>query len=290
MCSSVLLQQLLFCSGAEPYLDAVLKLQGWVQAPAAAALDSLAYRSLKHRQEMAAAGVLQPLISFLQQCLDSPPDPGALSRSNPFAPDQPIRPALNLLHSLALDAPAHRREIASCGAIPALVRLMGADTPLQPVHLAQTAGILSRMGADGQDFRDAILSAGAVPALVSMLQGPGSSSAGQEQAMGALEMVAAGGAACRAAIISADGAPAFVRLLDAGVPHLRRRAAAALAALMTDGGPALHSELACMAAPKLVELVLTPPDPETQVCCRMLHLVSSCCHSHKGFTPGSERS
>ncbi len=245
-----------------------------VQAPAAAALDSLAYRSLRHRQEMAAAGIIPYLTSYLQQRLQDPAlpttptdddlTPNSPPTSNTFGPDQPIRPTLNLLHSLALDTPAHRRELASCGAIPILVGVIGAKAQLFPVQLAQAAGILGRMAADGQDFRDVIASAGAVPGLVGMLQGPGASAAGQEQGLGALELLAANSPACRALVASADGGPMMVQLLDAPLAHVRKRAAAAIAALALDG-PALLGIATSTAVQQLANLVLSPPDPETQV-------------------------
>ena len=133
------------------------------------------------------------------------------------------------------------------------------------MQVAQAAGILSRMAADGQDFRDAIMSAGAIPALVGMLQGPGASPAGQEQALGALEVLAGSSPACRAAIVSAEGGPAVVQMLDAAPPHLQRRAAAMLAALTGDGGPVFSSTTGSTAVQKLADVVLAPPDPETQV-------------------------
>ncbi|KAK9844966.1 hypothetical protein WJX74_009116 [Apatococcus lobatus] len=257
-------------SGAIPPLVSLLGFNtttSTAQAPAAAALDSLAYRSLAHRQEMAAAGVIPPLVAFLQHSLTSPPDPTLPAADNPFAPDQPMRPALNLLHSLALDSPGMRRELAGCGAIPLLTALMGAQSGAQssPMQLAQAAGVLSRMAADGQDFRDAIMSAGAVPALVGTLQDPGASPAGQEQALGALEVLAAGAPACSAAIVSAGGVPAVIQLLNVAPPHLQRRAAATLAALAADEGAVLPGVQVSTAVQKLADLVLTPPDPDTQV-------------------------
>ena len=254
--------------------QAIPDFDGDWQAPAAAALDSLAYRSLVHRQEMAAAGVIPPLVAFLQHSLTSPPDPTLPEGADPFAPDQPLRAALNLLHSLALDAPNLRREIAGSGAIPVLTPLLGTPqsgvqgSSMQPV---QAAGILRRMAADGQDFRDAIMAAGAIPAVLGMLQGPGAFPAGQEQALGAVEALAANSPACRAAIISAEGVPAVVQMLNANAPHVQRRAAAALTALTVDGANVLPGSLLSGAVQKLTDLVLTPPDPETQVSFGMTH-------------------
>jgi hypothetical protein len=113
--------------------------------------------------------------------------------------------------------------IASAGAIPALVLLLGSGSTADV--RAEAAGVLSDLAVKNAQQKSAIANAGAIPALVHLLQ-PESSSEMQEAAALALSHLAANMAQNSADIADAGVIVDLVRLLRPGVSTVQEAARA----------------------------------------------------------------